>query len=126
MFYPEINEEDLSHKAKIKVIGVGGAGCNAVNHIMNNMCETGEYADVEFVGVNTDVQALQKCSASKKLQIGKKNYERLRLIVYVEGYAHYFGDLCRILVLYYSSMLTKFQIHMGVISRIFGNLTIKN
>ena len=57
MFYPEINEEDLSHKAKIKVIGVGG---------------TGEYADVEFVGVNTDVQALQKCSASKKLQIGKK------------------------------------------------------
>jgi len=72
MFYPEINEEDLSHKAKIKVIGVGGAGCNAVNHIMNNMCETGEYADVEFVGVNTDVQALQKCSAAKKLQIGKK------------------------------------------------------
>jgi len=56
----------------IKVIGVGGAGCNAVNHIMNNMCETGEYADVEFVGVNTDVQALQKCSAAKKLQIGKK------------------------------------------------------
>ena len=30
MFYPEINEEDLSHKAKIKVIGVGGASCNAV------------------------------------------------------------------------------------------------
>ena len=72
MFYPEINEEDLSHKAKIKVIGVGGAGCNAVNHIMNNMCETGEYADVEFVGVNTDVQALQKCSASKNYKLEKK------------------------------------------------------
>lgn len=72
MLYPEINEDDLSHKAKIKVVGVGGAGCNAVNHIMNNMVETDEYADVEFVGVNTDVQALQKCSASKKLQIGKK------------------------------------------------------
>ena len=72
MFYPEIDAEDLSHKAKIKVIGVGGAGCNAVNHIMDNIAESIEYADVEFVGVNTDVQSLQKCSAPTKVQIGKE------------------------------------------------------
>lgn len=72
MFYPELNEEELAHKAKIKVIGVGGAGCNAVDHIMDNFTESMEYTDVEFVGVNTDVQSLRKCAAPIKVQIGKE------------------------------------------------------
>jgi cell division protein FtsZ len=52
--------------AKIKVVGVGGSGCNAVNR----MIELG-IKGVEFVAVNTDVQALHYNKASKKLHIGK-------------------------------------------------------
>jgi cell division protein FtsZ len=52
--------------AKIKVVGVGGSGCNAVNR----MIEMG-IKWVEFVAVNTDVQALHYNKASKKLHIGK-------------------------------------------------------
>jgi len=52
--------------AKIKVIGVGGAGGSAVNRLI----ETG-VKGVEFVAVNTDVQALHYNKANKKLHIGK-------------------------------------------------------
>lgn len=60
----DIDNEPL---AKIKVIGVGGGGCNAVNR----MIESG-IAGVEFIVVNTDAQALQLSRASVKLQIGEK------------------------------------------------------
>lgn len=50
----------------IKVIGVGGAGNNAVNR----MVESGIHG-VEFVAINTDLQVLEACKAEKKLQIGK-------------------------------------------------------
>ena len=53
--------------ATIKVIGVGGAGNNAVNR----MLELG-IKNVEFIAVNTDRQALQKSKANTKIQIGEK------------------------------------------------------
>ena len=56
-----------SNIAKIKVIGVGGGGCNAVNR----MIET-DVAGIEFWAVNTDAQALEKAAAPQKLQIGQK------------------------------------------------------
>jgi len=52
--------------AKIKVIGVGGAGGSAVNRLIDSGVK-----GVEFVAVNTDVQALHYNKANKKLHIGK-------------------------------------------------------
>ena len=51
----------------IKVVGVGGAGCNAVN----TMIEAG-LSGVEFVVANTDVQALGRSQAPYKIQLGPK------------------------------------------------------
>ena len=53
--------------ATIKVIGVGGAGNNAVNRMLDQGIKS-----VDFVAVNTDRQALQKSKASTKIQIGEK------------------------------------------------------
>jgi len=53
------------HKSIIKVIGVGGGGSNAVNHMYNQGIK-----DVEFVICNTDVQALKSSPVPTKLQIG--------------------------------------------------------
>lgn len=63
-FYVEQNQTG-NGKAKIKVIGAGGAGGNAVN----TMIEKG-LKQVDFVAVNTDAQDLDKSLAPKKLQIG--------------------------------------------------------
>lgn len=52
--------------AKIKVLGIGGGGGNAVN----SMIESGQIVDVEFISVNTDAQALLTSKADTKLQIG--------------------------------------------------------
>ena len=60
----EIDNEDF---AKIKVIGVGGGGNNAVNR----MVQAG-VKGIEFIAVNTDRQALKASLAGKKLQIGEK------------------------------------------------------
>lgn len=54
--------------AKIKVIGVGGGGGNALNCI----AEAGIQGNVEYIAVNTDIQALKKSSADKQIQIGAK------------------------------------------------------
>ncbi len=59
------NPTGESRTAKIKVIGVGGAGSNAVNR----MIEAG-LGGVEFCTMNTDMQALQNASAPQKLQLG--------------------------------------------------------
>jgi cell division protein FtsZ len=53
--------------AKIKVIGVGGGGCNAVNRMIRAKLE-----GVEFIAANTDLQALKLSQAPMKLQIGAK------------------------------------------------------
>ncbi|NER20696.1 MAG: cell division protein FtsZ [Symploca sp. SIO1B1] len=56
-----------SSAAKIKVIGVGGGGGNAVNRMIAS-----ELAGVEFWSINTDVQALAQTSAPNRLQLGQK------------------------------------------------------
>ena len=58
--------------AKIKVVGVGGGGCNAVNR----MIESG-VGGVEFIVANTDLQVLNVSKAETKLQIGKTISEGL-------------------------------------------------
>jgi cell division protein FtsZ len=52
--------------AKIKVIGVGGGGGNAVNRMIDS-----QLRGIEFIAANTDLQALAKCRAPIKLQIGR-------------------------------------------------------
>jgi cell division protein FtsZ len=49
----------------IKVIGVGGGGGNAVNHMMRN-----DVQGVEFIAMNTDAQALARCQAKSQVQLG--------------------------------------------------------
>ena len=53
--------------ANIKVVGVGGAGNNGVNRMVDSGLK-----GVEFIAVNTDKQALGMSKASKKIQIGEK------------------------------------------------------
>ena len=57
--------EEIKQGAKIKVIGVGGAGGNAVNTMIKSRME-----GVDFVATNTDMQALSTNLAPAKLQIG--------------------------------------------------------
>ena len=63
----EIMTNEAESSAKIIVIGVGGAGNNAVNRMVEEAI-----GGVEFVGVNTDKQALTLCKAPTVLQIGEK------------------------------------------------------
>ena len=60
-------DASLDSGAKIKVIGVGGAGNNAVNRMV-----TENVKGVDFVAVNTDQQALYRCAAPGKVLIGEK------------------------------------------------------
>ena len=60
-------DETLPRHARIKVIGVGGGGNNAVNRMIAAHVE-----GVEFIAANTDVQALQSSNAAVKLQLGVK------------------------------------------------------
>ena len=55
------------HFATIKVIGIGGGGCNAINRMIE-----GDVQGIEFITVNTDNQALMLSKASSRLQIGEK------------------------------------------------------
>lgn len=61
-----LEDESTVSTAKIKVIGVGGAGCNAIN----TMIASG-LGGVDFIAINTDVQALATCRAPQKIRIGK-------------------------------------------------------
>mgnify|MGYP000287750162 CR=1 FL=1 len=62
---PAILLDETPSPARIKVIGVGGGGCNSVNR----MIEAG-LSGVEFIAGNTDAQALANCRAPVKLQLG--------------------------------------------------------
>ena len=53
--------------ARIKVIGVGGGGSNAVDRMIEE-----SMGNIEFISVNTDIQALAASKASKKVAIGEK------------------------------------------------------
>lgn len=67
-----MNELKIDQIAKIKVIGVGGGGCNAVNR----MIESGVQG-VEFIVANTDLQVLNASKCENKLQIGANITEGL-------------------------------------------------
>ena len=60
-------EENASQNARMKVVGVGGGGGNAVNRMIEERLE-----GVEFISVNTDAQALLNSKSDVKIQIGKK------------------------------------------------------
>src|SRR3989338_10836240 len=62
---PKINQEIQSF-ARIMVIGIGGSGKNAVNHMINSKVK-----GVEFIAMNTDTQDLHHSLAKKKIHIGK-------------------------------------------------------
>ena len=57
--------DTYTENAVIKVIGVGGGGGNALEHMVENQIE-----GVDFICANTDVQALRKSSATTQLQLG--------------------------------------------------------
>lgn len=59
---------DLAKFAKIKVVGLGGGGGNALNSMIANQKIVG----VDFIGMNCDAQALLTCQAPIKVQIGEK------------------------------------------------------
>ena len=63
----EIMSIGAESSAKIIVIGVGGAGNNAVNRMIDE-----KIGGVEFIGINTDKQALTLCKAPTLIQIGEK------------------------------------------------------
>ena len=63
----EIKINEAENTARIIVVGVGGAGNNAVNRMIDE-----NIAGVEFIGVNTDKQALGFCKAPTAMQIGEK------------------------------------------------------
>jgi len=65
-------EDDVLVNARMKVIGVGGAGGNAVDRMVS-----AGLTGVEFVSVNTDRQALDNCRSDIKVQIGKKTTKGL-------------------------------------------------
>jgi cell division protein FtsZ len=60
-----ITLDELMVPARIKVIGVGGGGGNAVNRMIDSRMR-----GIEFIAANTDLQALRKCRAPVKLQLG--------------------------------------------------------
>jgi cell division protein FtsZ len=60
-------EENASQNARMKVVGVGGGGGNAVNRMIEEHLE-----GVEFISINTDSQALLASKSDVKIQIGKK------------------------------------------------------
>ncbi len=59
--------DQTKQAARIKVVGVGGAGCNAVNTMIANNLER-----VDFIALNTDIQALAANKASTRAQIGRE------------------------------------------------------
>ncbi|HTQ07326.1 MAG TPA: cell division protein FtsZ, partial [Polyangiaceae bacterium] len=65
-FSIEFAEESRTYNARIKVIGVGGSGGNAINTMIHFGLE-----GVEFVTVNTDAQALGSNAAAEKIAIGQ-------------------------------------------------------
>ena len=84
MLYPEYGDFEEQTGALIKVVGVGGGGGNAVNHMVANMVQqefngnflgesaidSEEHCKIVFYAVNTDAQALRKSQVQQTVQIG--------------------------------------------------------
>lgn len=64
---PNESNAEVKHSFRIKVFGVGGAGCNAVNHIARTPFE-----GVEFIALNTDAAALRQLDIGHKMVLGEK------------------------------------------------------
>jgi len=64
----EFDERPMQVGSIIKVVGIGGAGGNAINTMIDN-----KLSGVEFIAANTDMMDLQKSKAKMKLQVGKKS-----------------------------------------------------
>ena len=60
-------DPDVTPIANIKVVGIGGGGCNAINRMASS-----DFANVEFVSVNTDAQSLYHSKAGAKVHIGRE------------------------------------------------------
>ncbi|MCD6194914.1 cell division protein FtsZ [bacterium] len=65
--FPKGQENEPINVARIKVVGVGGGGNSAITRMVNARIK-----GVEFVAINTDLQALSTCAASVKVQVGKE------------------------------------------------------
>src|SRR5207245_11297017 len=70
---PLFELEQTAQAAKIKVIGLGGGGGNAVSRMM-----AAQFTGVEFIVANTDLQALRNSPAPGKVQLGSKLTQGLR------------------------------------------------
>ena len=64
-------DNEMNDGVIIKVVGVGGGGGNAVNRMI-----VAGVQGVEFISVNTDIQALNRSQAMQKIQIGEKSNTR--------------------------------------------------
>ena len=64
---PEVKPSEISARAVIKVVGVGGAGGAAINRMKDAGIK-----GVEFIAINTDAQALHNSLADEKIHIGKE------------------------------------------------------
>lgn len=60
-------EETRVQNARIKVLGIGGGGCNAVDNMIRS-----DLQGVEFIAANTDVQDLKACQSPVKIQLGAR------------------------------------------------------
>ncbi|MBN1113877.1 MAG: cell division protein FtsZ, partial [Oligoflexia bacterium] len=69
MFYID---DDFNNNARVKVIGIGGGGGNALNTMISARLE-----GVEFIAANTDKQALESNMAPVKVQLGKRSTKGL-------------------------------------------------
>lgn len=58
---------EASNKTKIKIVGVGGAGCNAISHMAK-----WNVKGIELIALNSDIADLKKTNADKKIQIGRE------------------------------------------------------
>ena len=63
----QLDKSNFPSREIIKVIGVGGGGNNALNHIVR-----GGVSSVEFIAVNTDIAHLELSEAQKRMVIGKE------------------------------------------------------
>ncbi|HOJ14946.1 MAG TPA: cell division protein FtsZ, partial [Deltaproteobacteria bacterium] len=63
----ELEKIDSKGAQLIKVVGVGGCGCNAVNNMIN-----AKIKGVEFIACNTDIQSLRSSLSTSRIQLGVK------------------------------------------------------